>query len=199
CILITIKQRTFNLFSQFDNDPKKIIMSNINVELLPKLLKEVVEGIEGYKLDSYLIDLEGWRKGLKQTWYKESVSQIKLARRSGNTTPGKHLSLSSETTTHHFFCSRGDKVSNEAYRICQDKKETQKIISDKGIPVTGGELFKINDKYIYDYSEKIGFPVVINPANGTMGRGVYTNIKDREALGNAIVDFKKRYSYKEIL
>src|SRR5699024_7895017 len=63
----------------------------------------------------------------------------------------------------------------------------------------GGELFKINDKNIYDYSEKIGFPVVIKPANGTMGRGVYTNIKDREALGNAIVDFKKRYSYKEIL
>lgn len=193
------KKENVQLFSQISNVLRRIIMSNINVELLPKLPKEVVEGIEGFKLDAYLIALEGWRRGLKLTWYKESVDHLKLAMKSGNMTLGKHFSLSSDTTTHHFFCSRGDKVSNEAYRICQDKKETQRIISDKGVPVTGGELFKIVDKSIYDYAEKIGFPVVIKPANGTMGRGVYTNIKDLEALGNAIEDFKKRYSYKEIL
>lgn len=173
-------------------------MSTKNVELMHNLPKEVVGDISGFKLDAYLIALEGWRRGLTLKWYKDETSFCKLARKNGSTR-GRFFSLSSEDRTHYFLSSRGDEVANKSVFICQSKEETKRIIGEKGVPVTRGSALNIDDNYIFDYADEIGFPVVIKPAQGSMGRGVYTNIGSQDALINAVNDFKYRYNYKEII
>ena len=173
-------------------------MNNRIIELMPNLPKEVVGDTSGFKLDAYLVALEGWRRGLKLRWYKDETSFCKLARKDGSTS-GRFFSLSSEQKTHYFISSRGDKVANKSVYIAQNKEETKRIVQEKGVPVTKGKALNVNDNNIIDYAEEIGFPVVIKPAKGSMGRGVYTNIKSPESLKNALEDFKKRQRYKEII
>lgn len=173
-------------------------MTTTNVELMPHLPKDVVGEISGFKLDAYLVALEGWRRGLKLKWYKDETSFCKLARKNGSIS-GRFFSLSSDKQTHFFLSSRGDGVANKSVYIAQDKEETKRIIEEKGVPVTKGKTLNIDDEYIFDYADELGFPVVIKPAKGSMGRGVYTNIKTSESLKNALEDFKERQKYKEII
>lgn len=173
-------------------------MKNTNVELMSNLTKDVVGDITGFKLCSYLVALEGWRRGLKLTWYKDETSACKM-HRAGGSTQGKFFSLSSDERTHYFFRSRGDKVANKAVTICQKKEETKEILGRKGVPIPEGAIFHIDDEEVLAHAEKIGFPVIIKPTNGSMARGVYTNINSIEELKNALEDFKKRYRYKKII
>src|SRR5699024_11141590 len=63
----------------------------------------------------------------------------------------------------------------------------------KGVPVPQGKIFKVNDKEAITYASNIGYPVVIKPLKGSMGRGVYTNIQNEDELKNAIEDFRSRF------
>ncbi|WP_440898108.1 acylphosphatase [Amphibacillus sp. Q70] len=56
-----------------------------------------------------------------------------------------------------------------------------------------------NQEGIIDYVDKIGYPVVIKPVNGKMGRAVYANIKDKEQLMTAISEARLAYDYHEYL
>lgn len=177
---------------------RRMFMDTKKVELMPHLPKEVVGDISGFKLDAYLIALEGWRRGLTLKWYKAETSFCKLERKTGST-HGRFFSLSSKDQTHYFISSRGDMVANKSVMICQSKEETKSLIGEKGVPVTKGKSMSIDDNALFDYADEIGFPVVIKPANGSMGRGVYTNIKTQESLKAAVDDFKTRYRYTKII
>src|SRR5699024_993140 len=98
-----------------------------NVELLPHLPKTIVKNITGFKLDAYLIALEGWRRGWELRWYKNESPKCKMGRLNSSS-QGKFFSLSSEKRTHYFFRSRGNKVGNAAVRICQNKEKTKELI-----------------------------------------------------------------------
>ncbi|GAB3058651.1 acylphosphatase [Virgibacillus ainsalahensis] len=173
-------------------------MKRMNVELMSNLPKDVVADISGFKLCSYLVALEGWRRGLKLTWYKDETSMCKLDRMNSST-QGKFFSLSSGTNTHYFFRSRGDKVANNTVRICQDKEKTKSLIAEKDVPVPKGGIFQMDDSKMFDYAEDIGFPVVIKPVNGSMGKGVFTNIRNKEELQNARNEFRTRFRYNELI
>lgn len=103
------------------------MVKNLEVELFPELSTKVVQNIGKYKLDAYLIALEGWRRGLKLTWYKDETNICTLYRMNGST-QGKFFTLSSKTKAHSFFRSRGDGVSNRAVSICQDKDKTKNLL-----------------------------------------------------------------------
>ena len=118
-------------------------MKNINVELMPNLTKAVVGDITGFKLCSYLVALEGWRRGLKLTWYKDETSACKM-HRAGGSTQGKFFSLSSNERTHYFFRSRGDKVANKAVTICQKKEETKEIKKYANFSLSSSSLTTID-------------------------------------------------------
>lgn len=99
-------------------------MDRKKVELLPYLSQEVVEDITGFKLCSYLVALEGWRRGLELKWYKDESKECKLDRLNSST-QGKFFSLSTKEKTQYFYRSRGDKVSNKAVRLVQNKERTK--------------------------------------------------------------------------
>lgn len=168
------------------------------VELIPHVSKNVVSDITGFKLCSYLVALEGWRRGLTLKWYSDETGLCKMDRLNSST-HGKFYSLSSGSKEHFFFRSRGDKVSNKSVRICQNKEKTKDLLIKGNVPTTQGKIVDIDDEGVTSYAGDFGYPVVIKPLNGSMGKGVYTNIRDEVELLEAVNDFKSRYKYKEIL
>ncbi len=109
-------------------------MKPVTKEKLPHLNKRIVSNIKGFKLDAYLVALEGWRRGLTLKWYKDETELCTLDRLNSSTS-GKFFSLSSDSKTHYFFRSRGDKVINKAVRVCQDKEKTKELLDKKNLPV----------------------------------------------------------------
>lgn len=172
-------------------------METKDVYLFPHLTLHTVENIHGFKLCSYLVALEGWRRGLQLTWYKDESELCKLDRMNSST-HGKFYSLSNGEKKHYFFRSRGDKVANKAVRIVQDKVKTKEYLSKAGVPIPLGDAFEEDDDII-NYAEKIGYPVIVKPLKGSMGKGVHTNIADREELMSVLRELRARYSYKEYI
>ena len=174
-------------------------MESNHVKLFPNLTNEVVADITGFKLCSYLVALEGWRRGLTLKWYKDETDLCKLDRMNSST-HGKFFSLSSDKHTHYFFRSRGDMVANQTVRICQNKDKTKDWLKQSGVPIPLGKEFDItNHEEIVNYAESIGFPVVLKPLNGSMGKGVYINLSNKEQLANAVQNAQSTYRFKKYL
>jgi len=174
-------------------------MPKTKSRLFDNLNAEVTLGIRGFKLCAYLIALEGWRRGLELKFYKDETAVCKM-HRLNSSTHGKFFSLSNGSKTHYFFRSRGDKVSNKSVRICQNKEETKELLRKSNVPIPQGGEFDINyENKIIDYAENIGYPVVLKPLSGSMGRGVYMGINNKSNLLDAIRDTRSRYRYKKYL
>lgn len=174
-------------------------MENNNVTLFPNLTHAVVAGITGFKLCTYLVALEGWRRGLTLKWYKDETDLCKF-NTLNSSTHGKFFSLSSDHNIHYFFRSRGDKVSNEALAIGRDKEKTKDLLRKEGVPVPLGKVFDIaNQKDMIKYAESIDFPVIIKPLKGSMGRGVYTNINNKGQLIDTLENARTTYKYKDYI
>lgn len=178
-------------------------MQKVDVTPLNNLNHKVIEGISGFKLTSYLIALEGWRRGLTLKWYKDETEQCKLYRLNSSI-HGIFYSLSLDDKKHYFLRSRGDMVSNKAVKICSDKSETKKILEKSRVPVPQGKEFDISDHDVMvEYANIIGYPVIIKPIGGSMGRGVFTNINNKEQLIDAIETarstYKSTFKYKNYL
>ncbi|NOT34491.1 MAG: cyanophycin synthetase [Candidatus Eisenbacteria bacterium] len=75
-----------------------------------------------------------------------------------------------------------------AVEIASDKEETNRILSDLGLPVPRQELV-YSEEECAKSAQKIGFPVAVKPYNGNHGRGVSLNLADgphvREAFHKA--------------
>lgn len=170
-----------------------------NYKEYPHLSNRVIKGIKGFKLDAFLIAYEGWRRGLRLKFYKDESSECDLARLNSSIS-GKFFSLSSSEGKHYFFRSRGDKVGNEDVLICQNKEKTKNFLKNANVPVPVGEKLDLNShKEIIMYAEKIGYPVVIKPVSGSMGRGIFINIQDSEELQDILNHYKKEYKYKKCI
>ncbi|WP_152656809.1 acylphosphatase [Oceanobacillus sp. CFH 90083] len=159
-------------------------MSENNAEWLSHLSSEVISDVHGSLLDAYVIALEGWRRGLKLRWHVENSEKFSEMVTWFTDRPGQLFSLSSDSRTHYFFRSRGDKVTNEAVFIGKDKGNTKQHLSEHDIAVPHGKVFTAeNEKEeIIEYGKKLGFPVVLKPKDGSFGRGVFVNITSTEEL-----------------
>jgi len=72
-----------------------------------------------------------------------------------------------------------DLTSAIAESIAQDKELTKKLLSAAGVPVPlGRTISDIEDGWLA--AEEIGLPVVVKPLDGNQGKGVTTNITNRE-------------------
>ncbi len=68
-----------------------------------------------------------------------------------------------------------------AVEIASDKEETNRILSDLGLPVPRQELVQTEEDAAR-VATKIGFPVVVKPYNANHGRGVSIDLKDGAAV-----------------
>jgi len=165
----------------------------------PHLNERVVKGIKGFNLCSFLVAYEGWRRGLNLRWYHEESAECKLSRLNSSIL-GNFFSLDDGKNKHYFYRSRGDKVSNSAVLLVQDKNKTKKQLKENDVSIPLGEEFDINsEEKIIEYAESIGYPVVIKPVNGSMGKGVFVNIQNSQQLSKIIKHYHENIRYKNIL
>lgn len=156
----------------------------------------MLKGVRGFNLDSYLIALEGWRRGLTLTWYYDPamVTDIKII---GFNPLGKTFSLESaeQQIIHYFYRSRGNKVSNGAVDIVHQKHKAKTYISDGGVSTPKGIMFdkRMDRKTVMERVQTLRYPVVIKPVLGSLGKGVITNIQNEAELEEAIDLIVKNY------
>lgn len=76
-------------------------------------------------------------------------------------------------------------TSSIAVEIACDKEETKYLLEQAEIPVPKGDIVR-SEEGLESALERIGYPVVIKPIDGNHGRGITTNITNKE---NAITAF----------
>lgn len=119
----------------------------------------MIRGIDKENLEAFLIALEGWRRGLRLTWYYDDdidVDIIDQTQAIGNT-----FSLSSEHKTHYFFKTLGDKLDKDILKNNQldllEKIKNQKIQTVDYTLLSSDVSLEAIKKTV----EKIGLPVQI--------------------------------------
>jgi cyanophycin synthetase len=68
-----------------------------------------------------------------------------------------------------------------AEAVAQDKELTKKMLRMVGVPVPEGRP-ATSDEDAWAAAQEVGLPVVVKPQEGNHGRGVYTNLSDREQV-----------------
>lgn len=176
-------------------------MKDIRGVSLPQLPNEIVRNARKTRLDAFAVALEGWRRGLKLKWYTKESEHFDDMIIFGVNPPGRLFSLSSEERTHYFFRTRGDKVSNEAVELVDDKGITKDRLAEEGVPVPQGKGFseEATDEEIIEYSKTIEFPIVFKPTNASLGDGVVTNINSNEEFLDAVQYVRHDLGYGEVI
>lgn len=153
-------------------------VDGINTKWLPHLTEEIVSEIENNYLDSYVVALEGWRRGLTLKWHVKDSEKFSEMKTWFVDEPGQLFSLHSEERSHYFFRTRGDKVTNEAVEQGMNKETTKRKLTEKNIPVPEGKEFdeQATEAELIAYANKLGYPVVIKPTDGSFGRGVMSGL-----------------------
>src|SRR5690625_4159 len=108
---------------------------------LPHLTNEMVVNARKTRLCSFSVALEGWRRGLQLKWYTADSKYYDDMIVFGVNPPGRLFSLSSDKRTEFFFRTRGNKVSNEAVELSDDKYTTKQMLAEAGVPVPLGKGF----------------------------------------------------------
>lgn len=166
-----------------------------NENWLPHLTNEMMVGARNNNLCSYVIALEGWRRGLTLKFYSRRVKNDTLH------VPGCLFSLSDGSVTHKFYKSRGMRVKGEAFTIGGNKILTKKTMKQHNLPVPEGRIFseEVDDVTIVDYAKKVGFPVVLKPADAAQGKGVIANIDNETFLKESLQYVRTELNYKSVI
>lgn len=82
-----------------------------------------------------------------------------------------------------------------AVEIASDKRLTNQILSDLGLPVPKQMRVRGPNDCV-DAAERIGYPVVVKPLDGNHGRGVSINLRTPEAVRTA---FEKAYEHSSVV
>lgn len=82
-----------------------------------------------------------------------------------------------------------------AVEIASDKRLTNQILSDLGLPVPR-QLRVRGPNDAIAAAERLGYPVVVKPLDGNHGKGVSINLKDGEQVRTA---FEQAYEYSSVV
>jgi cyanophycin synthetase len=82
-----------------------------------------------------------------------------------------------------------------AVDIASDKRLTNQILSDLGLPVPRQARVRGVEDAV-EAAEKLGYPVVLKPLDGNHGKGVSINLTTREQVE---VAFEKAYEYSSVV
>ena len=163
---------------------------------------EQLKQLHGFQIDAYLMALCGWQYGLQLTFHNRRPRDVFFGENTiPNEFPGVVFSLCDGMNTHTFYRTRGDKTSEQAIELCADKDAFKKhlIVHEMKTPI--GETFKVYelDKMIA-YATEIGFPVILKPVAGSMGRGVFIDLKNDDELEAAIENMSDNFpEYDDVM
>lgn len=159
---------------------------------MPHLEGAVPPAGQGKRISTYTLSLEAWRRGLKLKFYPVFDKENRLKIR---------YSISNDKKTHHFSLSMGDKVTKEAFNICQNKELTKQYLRKYGVPVPKGKMFgkDVDDEEILDFVKNLSFPLVFKPTDGNAGKGVFANIQSIEEFESIVPYVRHELGFKEVI
>lgn len=122
----------------------------------------------GGRLSSFCLALEAWRRGLEVTYTRADL----------------HLfTVSDGERRVAFDSSRPDSLTPpEDHARLDSKWESKRILGERGIPVPTAVLITdtdLTDAQLDEHVADLGFPLVVKPASGSMGYGVFAGIRTR--------------------
>ena len=146
----------------------------------------------GNRMSMYLIALEAWRRGLQVQFFHLDNPDNKMFVR---------YTISDGVKEYKFDSSQGDKLTNSAYNICENKDLTKSVLSKVGIPVPEGKRFlpQTNKQDALDYASEIKFPVVVKPVSENAGKGVFPNILTIGELEEVLDHVRMDLGYEDII
>src|SRR5690625_4879964 len=165
-------------------------MGSYSKDWLPHLKDSVPKDVQGLKVTSYSIALEGWRRGLILKYYNRRRNPLRI-----------RYSLSDGEKEIIFAGSRGSPVSNEAVKICIDKYLTKKYLKEANVPTPEGALFNSEHSKdeILSYAKELGYPLVVKPVDGSGGKGVIANIRTEQELLDALSIVRDDMKFEKII
>lgn len=175
-----------------DNNANDFYQGIPKYRWLPHLKDAVPPAGQGKRISTYTIALEGWRRGLDLKFYSVFEDGNKLKVR---------YSLGNSDKVHHFSLSMGDRVSEKAFEICDDKDLTKQYLAKEGVPVPLGKMFDSNTNIaeIVSYAEELGFPLVVKPTDGNAGRGVFANIQEMKNFKEILFHVREELEFDDII
>lgn len=148
----------------------------------------IASGVASSNCCSYAISLEALSRGLNVKWYSAvgfSSYGVSLSKGSqlGNLysiDDGRHCYVFNKTRLIH---------AGQEVRLPFKNKSTMKnFFVEHALPTPGYAVFSFpyDDSELAAKADNIGYPLVVKPINGSMGRGVVTNINHLGELSVAL-------------
>lgn len=137
----------------------------------PHFPADVVREGFGGKLSSYTLALEAWRRGLEVTFLDSELRQYSISGQDGHTI--------------RFIRSRPHMTTRTGVQNANDKHHAVKLLRNADIPAPAStriDTSTITFDELSKAAEKIGYPVVLKPTDGSMGRGVFAGIQNNDEL-----------------
>ena len=97
---------------------------------------------------------------------------------------GNLVQLGYGVRSRRIWTAETDRTSAIAETISRDRDLARTLLQSCGVPIPEGCLVE-DFAEAWEAAEDIGVPVVIKPADGDHGRGVFTNLTTREAIESA--------------
>ncbi len=153
--------------------------------------KQLPTRAKGLPLITYSITLEAWRRGIE-------VSFFSVAAKNRQST---YYALKNGGKEYNFRLSFGGVMEKSARKIVNDKAETKKHLQAADVSVPEGRSIQLDDnlKEIADYAASIGFPVVAKPLDARNATGVFTDLKNRGALEDALKILRDDLNCEEVI
>ena len=162
-------------------------MSTTWPQLFPR--EVLLQASTGGRLTCLCLGLEAWRRGLKVTWVDGHL---------------KHVVITGDDTSLRFLHSLPQSLTppEDDERLI-DKWATKSLLRARGISVPRGVLIEntasVTPQDLDAIARDVGYPLVIKPHDGTMGRGVFTGIETPVDLHRNFEYLRLRYPDSSIL
>ncbi|MDS2174065.1 hypothetical protein Q7C18_15275 [Nesterenkonia sp. CL21] len=148
---------------------------------------EIMRDAWGYKLVSYSLALEAWRRGLTVRVLDGSI---------------RRFSVADGERTVRFDKSRPSTTSHTAVVLEQDKAAANQRLAAAGVPTPETSVVDVSrqsEQALYDAVHAKGWPVVLKPARGSMGRGVFTDVRDDATVESCLRILRDEMAVDQII
>ncbi len=151
-----------------------------------KLAVEIMEGIISGELPDIDTRLKEIKKVCVATDFGASTSAIAKESRERNIPiirigDGSILQLGYGKNQKRIEATLTENSSCVSVDIACNKQLTKNILHEYGIPVPAGKVVK-SEQEALEYSEKLGYPVVVKPNYGSHGKGVSINLRNPQEV-----------------
>ncbi|GAA2943859.1 ATP-grasp domain-containing protein [Glutamicibacter bergerei] len=146
--------------------------------------KVVKSNLGGSGVSTVSIALEAWRRGLKV-----EIGPVGL----------RYFNISDGKRKVQFDAARPvSETDSVAVKNLARKNTAASFLRSAGVATPAGRIVD-NHRELEEASDSVGYPVVLKPDTGSMGRGVFTNLRTALEAKTAFDEIRRLYPRKKVL